>query len=99
MEINTVNPFFPAQWQKKAESNTAAAERGQFGDFLQQAINDVNQLQKKAEAAAVSLALGEVEDVHQVMIAMEQAKLAMELTVQVRNKMVDAYQEIMRMQI
>ncbi|NLZ38509.1 MAG: flagellar hook-basal body complex protein FliE [Firmicutes bacterium] len=99
MEIKNINPFLPAEWQKKAEASTEPAAAGHFGNLLKKALNHVNELQLKAEAAAIDLALGEVEDVHQAMIAMEQAKLAMELTVQVRNKIVDAYQEIMRMQI
>ena len=45
------------------------------------------------------LITGEVEDLHQVMIAAQKASITLDLTIQVRNKVVEAYQEIMRMQM
>lgn len=70
-----------------------------FGMFLQQAIGDVNSLQNNANSMVQKFSTGEKMDVHEVMIAMEQASTAMALTVQIRNKIVDAYQEIMRTQV
>ncbi len=70
-----------------------------FGDLLKQAIGDVNQLQLQAEQAGLDLAAGNVTDLHQVMIMTEKANLALELAIQVRNKVIDAYQEIMRMPV
>lgn len=70
-----------------------------FSDVLTNAISDVNQLQTNAGVAVQKLAKGEDIDVHQVMIAMEQASTALQLTLQVRNKMVEAYTEIMRTQV
>ena len=67
-----------------------------FGSVLQNALGEVNKLQSDAGAMVQKFALGGDVDVHQVMIAMEQASTAMALTVQVRNKMVEAYQEIIR---
>ncbi|MGI6658911.1 MAG: flagellar hook-basal body complex protein FliE [Dethiobacteraceae bacterium] len=99
MQIEAINPFLPVQRQQQTDAADGTAADSRFCDLLQQALAKVNRLQVAAEEAAVSLAAGEVEDVHQVMIAIEQARLAMELTVQVRNKIVDAYQEISRMQI
>ncbi len=85
-------------------ANTAAhvqpaAGSDSFGKFLTEALNQVNELQAQAEQAGVDLAAGKSTDIHNVMIATEKANLAVELTVQVRNKVIDAYQEIMRMQI
>jgi len=48
---------------------------------------------------ATKLALGQIDDIHQVTIAMEKATLSLQLAVQVRNRMVEAYQEISRMQV
>jgi len=62
-------------------------------------LSEVNAAQLEAEAAAVSLALGEVHDVHQVTLAMEKADLMLQLTIRIRNKAIEAYQEISRMQI
>lgn len=70
-----------------------------FGQFLSQAINDVNKLQKSAEAASIDLAAGKIQDIAQVAIVQGKADLALQLTMQVRNKVVDAYQEIMRMSV
>lgn len=70
-----------------------------FGQFFSDAIKDVNTLQKSAETASVDLAAGKIQDVAQVTIAQSKADLALQLTMQVRNKVVDAYQEIMRMSV
>ena len=77
----------------------AAQTKKSFGEFLGEAIGSVNRLQLDAESAAASLALGEIQDVHTVMVATAKADLALQLTLQIRNKMIDAYQEISRMQI
>jgi len=70
-----------------------------FGEFLSKAIDEVNNLQQQSAEMKTKLVTGEIEDIHQVMIAAEKANLAFQLTVQIRNKVVEAYQEIMRMQI
>lgn len=70
-----------------------------FGDFLNSAIKQVDGLQKESEKLNESLALGLTDNIHQVMIASEKASIAMQFTMQVRNKIMDAYQEIMRMPI
>jgi flagellar hook-basal body complex protein FliE len=70
-----------------------------FGAFLAQAIEDLNRLHQAADADAARLAAGEPVDLHQVLIGMERANLAMGLGLQVRNKLLEAYQEVMRMTI
>jgi len=70
-----------------------------FKEIVKDAISEVNKLQKNADELAVKLATGDVEDVHRAMIAMQKAKLALDLTIQVRNKVIEAYQEVMRMQV
>ncbi|WCN39090.1 flagellar hook-basal body complex protein FliE [Aneurinibacillus uraniidurans] len=70
-----------------------------FASYLRDAINDVNGLQKTADKMNEGLATGQVQDFHQVTIASQKASIALEMTMQVRNKAVEAYQEIMRMQI
>ena len=80
-------------------SQSAEKAAGSFQKFFSQAINNVQDLQSKADGLTKSLATGEINDIHQVMIAAEKASLALQFTVQVRNKVIDAYQEVMRMQI
>ncbi|HHV61034.1 MAG TPA: flagellar hook-basal body complex protein FliE [Firmicutes bacterium] len=70
-----------------------------FSQVLSDALNQVNALQLRADTMAQRFATGEIRDLHQVMIAVQEARLAFELTMQIRNKVVDAYQEIMRMQV
>ncbi len=70
-----------------------------FKDVLGSAIETVNDLQRNADRLAQELACGELEDVHQAMIAVEEVNVALQLTIQIRNKIVEAYQEIMRMQV
>lgn len=71
----------------------------EFGQLLAEALDDVNTLQQNANNAALQLAAGKIDDISQVTIAAEKASLALQLTMQVRNKVVDAYQEVMRMQV
>lgn len=73
--------------------------QGDFGRALQGAISDVQSLQEKAGELSQRLVTGEVADVHEVMIAGEEASVAFELMMEIRNKLLEAYQEIMRMQV
>lgn len=77
----------------------AAGLSQSFADLLAQALQEVNTVQQSADAGAAQLAAGEPVDIHQVMIGMEKADLTLGLTLQVRNKLIDAYQEVMRMNI
>lgn len=70
-----------------------------FGDVLNNAIKEVNDAQVRADETTQSFLSGEIQDIHQVTIAMEEAKLMMHLAVEVRNKVIEAYQEISRMQV
>jgi len=83
------------------EKVTPQIEEGKknFGEFLTEALGEVNSLQQDAAKASFNLAAGNLQDISQVTIAAEKATIAMQLTMQVRNKVVDAYQEIMRMQV
>lgn len=69
-----------------------------FSDYLKNAISDVNNLQTESAAASQKLATGEV-DIHTATIAAEKADLALQFTLAIRNKIFDAYSEIMRMQV
>jgi flagellar hook-basal body complex protein FliE len=70
-----------------------------FADMLGAAVRQVNGLQKAAEAKNIEMITGQIEDLSEVTIAAEKAMLALQLTLQVRNRAVEAYQEIMRMQM
>jgi flagellar hook-basal body complex protein FliE len=77
----------------------APAEGESFGGALTDALRNLEALGKEADAKAQSLATGEADDVASVAMAVERASLALQLAVQVRDKTVDAYHEIFRMQV
>ena len=70
-----------------------------FKKMLQSNLSKVNEMQLLSHQASVKYATGESDNLHELMITLEEAKLALQLAVEVRNKILDAYQEILRMQI
>ncbi len=80
-------------------AGAAGGATGSFGHVLGDAIAQVNSLQEQASSSIAALATGDKASLHDTMIAMEQADVSFRMMMQVRNKIVEAYQEIMRMQI
>jgi len=70
-----------------------------FKDTLNGFLGEVNQLQLKASQSVQRLAAGEITDVHQVMTASEEAKLSFNMLMEIRNKVMEAYQEVMRIRL
>jgi flagellar hook-basal body complex protein FliE len=70
-----------------------------FGQMLEGALGQVNQLQNEAESSINNLANGTQTDIHQTMIAVEKAEVSFELLMQIRNKLIAAYENIMRMPV
>ena len=70
-----------------------------FGEVLKTSIKEVNRLQGEANHAIEELALGETKNIHETMIALEKAEISFKLMLQVRNKILEAYQEVMRMNV
>jgi flagellar hook-basal body complex protein FliE len=71
----------------------------QFADLFWKALDKVDALQRKADHSVRELATGRQKDIHQTMIAMEKAAISFQLMMTVRNKIIAAYEEIMRMSI
>jgi len=88
-----------AELQPTAATRTPAAGEGQFATVLKDSISEVNRLQQKADASITSLATSGQASLHETMIAMEEASVSFKLMMQVRNKIVEAYQEVMRIQV
>jgi flagellar hook-basal body complex protein FliE len=85
-----------------ADTLSQPASGGSQKDFvavLQTALEDVNRLQQEAGDATRALVVGQAPNLHDTMIALEKADISLRFLTQVRNKVVEAYQEIMRMQI
>ena len=74
-------------------------QKGSFLDSLKASLSNVNDLQKSSDHAVQQFASGQGGNLHDVMIAMEKAEVAIRTVASVRNKVVEAYQEILRMQV
>lgn len=82
------------------ESQQADSSQGvSFMELLKDEIAKVNQMQQEADRITRDFALGKIDNIHQVTIATEKAQLALNLTLAIQNKVIDAYKEIMRIQI
>ena len=82
----------------EAESQKQSVESGISRTF-EKLLQDVNQQQLNAEAKQVELLVTDNKDIHGTMLALEKADLSMRLMLQIRNKLVSAYEEVMRMQV
>ncbi|MCE9612510.1 MAG: flagellar hook-basal body complex protein FliE [Chthoniobacter sp.] len=80
-------------------THTEAGTKSSFGNFLDQAVAEVDGKMHTAAAEQAKVLTGETNNLHQAMIAMQEASTAFSLMVEVRNKLVESYQEIMRMQV
>lgn len=80
-------------------SKLDSASTDSFQKLLSDAVESLNKLQAEADASAARLAAGEPVELHEVLLANERASIAFQLAMQVRNKIVEAYQEVMRMQV
>jgi len=107
MTFNPVNGnFFPPLIEGAKPSTgledgqkTQGVPKEDFGQVLKTAISDIDKLQKSADQAIVKLETDNSGSLHEAMIALEKADISFRAMMQVRNKIIEAYQEIMRMQV
>lgn len=97
--VNIPNAPFLVKTSDNQERGSNPAMAGGFGQYLEQALGEVNKLQQEAEQTSAKVVTGEIEDIHQAVLAAEKAMLSLQLTIQVRNKVLEAYQEIIRMPV
>jgi len=97
----SIGPVQPADSNSEPEPAQAAdqVKGSSFQDILERSIEGVNELQHDAQEKIKGLYTGEIKDLHQVMLAIEDADMAFRLTMEMRNKILEAYQELMRMQV
>jgi flagellar hook-basal body complex protein FliE len=105
-ELQKLNPDSAAQAIGNSPSSTAAASGigntetgGSFSNLLGNFVGEVNAQQTAAGDAISGLMSGKNVSLHQAMISMEEASVSFQMMVEVRNKLLDSYQELMRMQI
>jgi flagellar hook-basal body complex protein FliE len=97
--ISTGLPAFSPTAPTNPTSPTGpGSETGSFGNTLKSAISQVDQLNQTSQSQVTELLHGDRQDIHNVMIAVQKADIAFELMMQVRNKIVSAYQEVSKLQ-
>ncbi|GAN34071.1 MAG: flagellar hook-basal body complex protein FliE [Candidatus Brocadia sp. AMX2] len=100
MDISPIKNKGTSPTNKELVSLVDEQEQGpSFQRTLSGFINEVNDLQTKANASIENLATGKVENVHEVMIAMAKAEVSFKFMMEARNKLVETYKEVMRMQM
>lgn len=97
--INRVDPLQRFNELKQQTGEGQETSSKSFSELLNEALGEVNQLQKVSDENISKVLSGEIKDVHSAMIAMQKADLSFQLVLQVRNKLVEAYREVMRMQV
>ena len=95
--INPISSDLPLSSGRKAVGANEGGSR--FGDILRDAISTVNDLQQQSDIEIQKIMTGESEELHTAVVAMQKADLSFQMMMQVRNKIVQAYQEVMRMQV
>ena len=83
----------------KAGGTQAADKAPSFGDMLSNLVSSVDKTSKTAQANTQDLLTGKSQNIHQAMLSMQEASVAFNMMTEVRNKLVSAFQELMRMQI
>jgi len=100
MAIAPIQPLPPAQTIARIDPlRPAASGAGDFGQLVGHVLQDVNQSQNQASDAVAQLAAGKTDNVHQVMIALGKAEISFNYMLEVRNRLIDAYKQVMQMQI
>ncbi len=99
MMVESIKGVSVAQIQEAISKQQISTQSGSFTALLQESIAKVSEVQVSADRAIESLAKGEATNVHEAMIAVEEANLSFNMMLQVRNKLLAAYEEIMRMQL
>jgi flagellar hook-basal body complex protein FliE len=95
--IYGLGPQLPLQ--KPSPTNPVEKSAGSFGDMISTMISNANEAQIKSGESIRNLHSGKAEHLHEVMLAVEEADVSMRMLVQIRNRALTAYEEIMRMQI
>jgi flagellar hook-basal body complex protein FliE len=97
--IGQLNPNLQLPEIRRPQGSDKDRGGPNFGEVLKDAISTVNELQKQSDQEIQKLMTGESQDLHATLIAVQKADLSFQMMMQVRNKIIQAYQEIMRMQV
>lgn len=99
-QINSIGPVGGNNGIERKQGPDSVQSGGvSFKDTLKGFMNDVNEMQNKADESIQKMVSGEINDVHQVMTSVEEANTAFNMMMEIRNKVLDAYQEVMRIRL
>jgi flagellar hook-basal body complex protein FliE len=96
--ISSLTPMTPTTGGSSVGGGAKASGDG-FGSMMKDMVESIDQSQKSAETEIAKAVTGESPDIHKTIIALQSADLKFQLGLQVRNKLLGAYEEIMRMQV
>ena len=99
MRFQPIDPLDGLKPEAQRQQEQAAANEPSFVDMLRSQLDQVIELQNEAERLQQDLATGKIDNVNQVILAVQKADLALNYAVELRNKVVEAYQELSRMQL
>ena len=105
MEINGmgsgagISKVFPANGASGANGTKAAAPDAGSGNFFEELVGKVSDMQAQADSKITNMVTGNSRELHEVMMAVEKANISFQFLTQVRNRAVEAYQEVMKMQV
>lgn len=100
MQVASISQFIaPSAIASIEPLANAAAPAQSFGNMVSQGLAQVNEQLQTSQSDLQALATGDVQNLHQVMIRMEESRLSFQLMLQVRNRLLESYQDIMKMQI
>lgn len=97
--INGINHAVASDLRVASPANTKEQTQGKFAQALENAISNVNEAQVVSNKRTEAMASGQIDDLHDVMISAQKASVTLETSVQIQRKVIDAYNEIMRMQV
>jgi len=101
LNLNQLPQIQPSNTAGKAvaQGPELTAEGANFGDLLKQAMQEVDAAQHTAQQEARNLMTGEATDMHSAILAVQKADVSFQMMMAVRSKLIDAYREVMRMQM
>ncbi len=99
MPIYPIVPLLPSTVLPGVKSKEVQSGDPSFIQVLAQQLDKINAAQVKADETTKQFLAGNIQDIHQVMIAAQEAKITLQLAVEIQNKIIEAYREISRMPI
>ena len=97
--INGISQSFVSLSPTSSTLQSPGKAQANFATILKDSIENVNNVQIASDLKTEALAMGKIDDLHDVMIAAQKASITLETTIQIQRKVIDAYNEVMRMQV